>query len=220
LRSDGHALGVVQAWQASDKDFRQPEVDLLAALCAEASIGLENVRLRAKLAHTAATDHLTKLPNRREFERLLGEEIRRCNSRNTPLALVLMDVDHFKSCNDERGHAQGDEVLKALSAAINGASTEKDSAARYGGDEFGLLLPGKDPQQAAKVVQGVRSGLSKRLKAIDEGLSHMTVSAGIGCHHHGEGADELVQEADRAVFRAKRLGRNRVCLAHDPAPEE
>lgn len=214
LRSNGRALGVLQASCPAGRAFTQSEVDLLSALCAEACTGLENARLRAELARTAATDYLTGLPNRREFERLLAEEMSRCKSRNTGLALVLLDVDEFKQCNDLKGHAAGDEVLKALAAAIRDASTEADSAARYGGDEFALLLPGKGAGQAVEVAEKVRQNFKKRLKAIDPSLAHVTLSAGVGCHHYGASLEDLVQEADRAVLRAKREGRDRVCLAH------
>ena len=220
LRSNGNALGVLQAWCPPGRDFSQPQLDLLSALCAEACTGLENVRLRAELANTAATDYLTGLLNRREFERLLSEEMKRCKAASAEIALVLLDVDEFKLCNDAKGHAAGDEVLRILSAAINDAAAQGCIAARHGGDEFAVLLPGKDADQAGQIAEKVRQDFAERLKAINESLDRITVSAGVGCHHYGEGADELVQEADRAMRWAKRTGRNRVCLAHQCACEE
>ncbi|MDR7271964.1 diguanylate cyclase (GGDEF)-like protein/PAS domain S-box-containing protein [Pelomonas saccharophila] len=163
-----------------------------------------------RLQELARIDPLTRLPNRREFEERLALALARCRRSHKALALIFMDVDHFKSINDGHGHAAGDAVLKEFAARIRRAVRSTDTAARLAGDEFVVILEGlqsdtEASQVAAKLVDAIR--LPMPLPAGGEIL--VTTSVGMACWGGvGEGAEDLLERADRALYRAKAAGRD------------
>lgn len=163
----------------------------------------ERRRLTDRLQLEADRDHLTGIANRRRWERGLDQALRDARHENRSLSVVLIDLDHFKRYNDTFGHLAGDEHLRQVAAGIAALVGSRDSVARLGGEEFGLLQPGHSPEQAALVVERLRP-------AIPHG---QTFSAGIARWEPHESPLEVMARADLALYRAKEHGRNRVAIA-------
>jgi two-component system cell cycle response regulator len=174
-----------------------------------------NKRLLAELEALSRTDALTGVGNRRAFDEALLREVPRAQRYRVPLSLVMVDLDHFKKVNDEYGHSGGDEVLRHFGRLVKAVIRESDSAFRYGGEEFALLLPHTDAESACV---GARR-LVERLAATPVGMGkdrvlRVTCSAGVA--GLDAGADEMVARADAALYAAKRGGRNQVQRAGGP----
>jgi diguanylate cyclase (GGDEF)-like protein len=174
--------------------------DLLAV---EVAVTLERVGLLAELETIARTDELTGLRNRRAWHEVLPREMSRALRSSEPLCVAMLDLDHFKQYNDERGHQTGDRLLKQVAGAWSTELRPTDILARYGGEEFTLALPVCPVQEALDVVE--------RLRAVMP--DHQTCSAGIACWDGCESAVELLGRADDALYEAKRAGRNQTAMA-------
>ncbi len=189
---------------------------LVLALCAWV-IALLRDR-EAKLEHLSKTDVLTGLYNRRHFMELVDAELARARRYRTPLALVMVDLDHFKEVNDGRGHQAGDRVLTAVAGAMRESVRETDLAARYGGEEFVLLLPNTDRQGARELAERCREIVADTSVADAGGRIQVTASMGVASYPEDAGdgdVDALLGAADGALYRAKGGGRNRVEMAAD-----
>ena len=169
------------------------------------------------LASLAAKDPLTGLANRRAFDERMASEWSRARRERKPLALLMIDVDHFKSFNDAYGHLEGDSCLRHVAAVMEGCARRGgDFAARIGGEEFALILPGASRSAAATVAEHLRgaiAGLGIEHEKVQEG--HVTISAGVAATTtaSAESPDFLINQADAALYEAKWGGRNKVCLA-------
>jgi diguanylate cyclase (GGDEF)-like protein/PAS domain S-box-containing protein len=166
---------------------------------------LEQLRAR-QLEHseaTARTDPLTSLPNRRAWDEELRREAARARRLGVPLAVALLDLDHFKHYNDEHGHQAGDSLLQEAAKRWQSAMRTTDFVARYGGEEFGVLLPACDPGEVQQTVERIREGTP----------APQTASAGVAVWDGGESMDALVRRADMALYQAKRRGRARTVVA-------
>ena len=162
-------------------------------------------RIRNKwrqLEEQSTYDGLTKIFNRTCFEEILQEEVRRAGRYHFPLTLCLIDLDNFKPFNDTYGHARGDEVLQRFARLALGVIRSTDCLARYGGDEFCILLPHTDFVRAEKF-------LSRLLQQVQEWLDS-TFSAGVTSYRVGESKSDFVARADLALYQAKREGKNRI----------
>jgi diguanylate cyclase (GGDEF)-like protein len=177
------------------------------------------LRRRAAAENAAAvlarTDGLTKLANRRAFEEGLSREWARSARYGRPMSLIMIDVDQFKLFNDTYGHQAGDDTLTAIAGIIAQASKRPgDLAARFGGEEFAILLPDTDQRGAIQIADAIRDGVS-RLRIDHAGSDHkiVTISAGVAMRvlHSRMTATSLVHDADAALYRAKALGRNATC---------
>jgi diguanylate cyclase (GGDEF)-like protein len=155
------------------------------------------------LVRLSGTDQLTGLANRRAWDRELSRAIATARRSSAPLAVALVDVDHFKRVNDTRGHAAGDRLLAAAAAAWAATLRAGDLLARYGGEEFVVLLPGSDAEAAVHAAERIRL-------ACPDGE---TCSVGVAVLAPAETAEDLVGRADAALYAAKRAGRNRTALA-------
>ena len=181
-----------------------------------ARLALRDAELRAvnqHLAELATVDPLTGLANRRLFDERLANEWRRAERSEKPLSAIIFDVDCFKAYNDRYGHAAGDDCLRKVAAVIAGEKREGDLAARIGGEEFALILPGADPYRAMHVARLVRLKLqSLALPHAGSPLGIVTISAGVSSRLGTErlSAENLMAAADEALYRSKRSGRNRV----------
>lgn len=169
---------------------------------------LESARQAAEIL--ARTDELTQLLNRRAFyemgQYLVDQSTRHCS----PLSILLIDLDHLKEINDERGHAAGDAALRLLAQVVGQESRRSDVAGRLGGDEFAVLLPHATTRGATEIAERLRDALS-RLRLHDSGKeTHLTCSVGVAELVAGESLDELILRADQALYRAKGLGRDKV----------
>ena len=193
--------------------FDDEEAMTASSLASHAAIALENARLHQVVERQALVDGLTGISNRRHCEDSLSSEIARGDRLGTPLTLVLADLDDFKAINDRHGHAVGDEVLRQFAEVLRATVRESDLAGRWGGEEFLLLLPGTDGEGGAHLADRVRRTLAGRTFAGKDGAS-FAVTCSFGVAEHGTGGDEreLFANADRALYRAKRRGKNCVEL--------
>ncbi|WP_349542722.1 sensor domain-containing diguanylate cyclase [Bradyrhizobium sp. ARR65] len=183
---------------------------LIAALKRRAAV--EN-----QLAVLANTDGLTGLCNRRRFDEALEAEWRRSQRSGTPIALLMIDADHFKAYNDQHGHQAGDAALTAIAGCIAGATNRaSDLAARYGGEEFAVLVPGVNAEGAFELAEKIRGRLAALRRTQRERQEVCpTISIGLACliPRSGDGPGDLVREADEALYSAKRDGRDRAVMA-------
>lgn len=175
---------------------------------------VEITRLQAQLNEQALRDPLTGLFNRRYLETIVPHELTRCARDGSSLALMMIDIDHFKSVNDRFGHQGGDEVLKALAALLTETVRASDVACRFGGEEFLLLLPSIAAHNAMERADQWRERFAQLEVHSNGAVIHSTLSIGVAMHPE-DGADlhSLVQAADRALYQAKAEGRNRVVAA-------
>jgi diguanylate cyclase (GGDEF)-like protein len=169
-----------------------------------------------RVASQATTDSLTGLANRWTFDEELALEWRRAERVGDPLALILLDIDNFKSINDGHGHQAGDEVLRKVGAVLAASVRQVDLAARYGGEEFAVIVPETDLDGALDLAERLRSALEKEQIELEDG-TRLSVTASLGAAVKGNlpGGEKLVAAADEALYEAKRAGKNRV--APEPA---
>lgn len=167
------------------------------------------------LTKLSSTDALTGIANRRQFDARLADELARLGRRTGPLSLLLMDVDHFKSYNDRYGHPQGDEVLRQLGVLLKASCRKQDLPARVGGEEFALILPDTDDAGAIAMADKIMKALAAMALEHDTSTTDRVVTVSIGATTwntpQNGGADTLYVQADKALYAAKQLGRNRVC---------
>lgn len=175
----------------------------------------ERDRLQAELEHKANTDGLTGLCNRRRFFELGQHALAQATQQHRPVAVMMLDIDHFKRVNDQHGHAAGDQVLTTMASVMAQQLRDTDIVGRLGGEEFAILLPDTPLPVAQEMAEQVRLALSRTEVPLNGGLTlAFTVSIGItGCGASGCEMDELLRRADEALYQAKNAGRNRVCVA-------
>src|SRR5574341_1592608 len=178
----------------------------------------ENARLVDDLRRLSLTDSLTNVGNRRAFDEVLRTEIARSRRHGRDLALVLLDLDHFKRLNDTLGHRAGDLVLTAFATRLGSLIRASDWLFRYGGEEFALLLPDEGSQSGLDAACRFVRGIAERPLAANGAHVALTCSAGVAALRASDAADgaELVARADAALYAAKRAGRNRALRAEEP----
>jgi diguanylate cyclase (GGDEF)-like protein len=180
-------------------------------------------RMRTSLVEQAEQDPLTRLLNRRSFERQARHEAQRAQRSDGPWALLMIDIDHFKRLNDSLGHAAGDVALVAVADALRVALRTEDLAARWGGEEFVLLLVGTAPDAAVPAAERVRMALAGLALTHQDRAFNITASIGVAAAHGAMELAAVLQRADEALYAAKAAGRNRVVLApdsvSDPVPD-
>lgn len=190
---------------------------------AEAKSGLEArvaerttelAEANARLDRLAHEDALTRLPNRRAADAMLARELALHQRERLPLAVLLADIDHFKRINDQHGHPVGDKVLAQVAARLSAALRSSDAAARFGGEEFLVLLPGTDADGLAVIAEKLRAAVAD---APVDPVGRVTLSFGAARLLPGDNPAQLLQRADLALYEAKAGGRNRVCVARSEA---
>jgi two-component system, cell cycle response regulator len=192
--------------------------------------GAIEAQYHEEIYRLTVVDGLTQLFNKRYALDFLDREASRASRHRRPLALVLFDVDHFKAINDARGHSAGDSALRELSMLMKKRVRREECLARWGGEEFALILPEADEGQGRFVAEALRKLVSEHRFGLGEPL-HVTVSAGVSAFHEGmtlpegdpkhrdrdlkvrEGVAAMIDAADRALYEAKRKGRNQVSSA-------
>lgn len=212
------ANGDVEALEGFIADIteqRLAEMRLQESLRAQERLNQALEDSRRELAELAIRDPLTRLYNRRFMEEALARELVRAEREMQPLAVAVLDLDHFKAYNDDYGHAAGDAVLRTFAEAMHGFREGSDIPCRFGGEEFVLILPGLDREGAYRRLDAFRRAVSE-LTLVHEGreLPRLRVSVGVAFFpQHGRRVDDLLTQADHALYAAKQAGRDRVLLA-------
>jgi diguanylate cyclase (GGDEF)-like protein len=194
------------------RDFSERDQELARSLVAQGRIALENARLHNLVRRQAQTDELTDLANRRRFMSALEQEIVRSRRFGTPLSLVLFDLDHFKRVNDQCGHQVGDLVLRRTADTVRARIRATDLAARIGGEEFAILLPGTDAAGAVTFAENLRRDVRREV-TVEDVRWPTTASFGVAQVREGMSIETLVGAADGALYQAKADGRDRVRAA-------
>ncbi len=206
-------LGLLYFEPRPESGRATPEV-YLNMLAENVSLALANLRLRDTLREMAMADPLTGLANRRQLEGMIEAQLAEAERRTTPVSCLMIDIDHFKRFNDVFGHEAGDMVLREVGAVLRHATREDGHAFRYGGEEFLLLMPGANAEQALARAEEIRVRIAALEVSHHNGeLGPITASIGVATAPAQCTFDRLIQTADTAVYRAKALGRDRVVSA-------
>jgi diguanylate cyclase (GGDEF)-like protein len=209
---------VLYFYRRDRDDFQSDEIEVLMTFAHFSAGALDNAELHARTAALAATDALTGLFNRRVFDVRLAEEVQRTRRFGQFFSLLLLDIDHFKRINDRHGHMFGDQVLRRLADVLRAQMREVDVVARFGGEEFVVVLPGTDATGAQQMAERLRASIAATDFAFGEQAPvPVTVSVGTASFPEdaASGAD-LLAHADVALYQAKANGRNRVCRYRGP----
>lgn len=219
--SDGAVFGVINLHKAEINAFRDQDLSFFQAVANNLAAALERARLYEKARQESIRDELTGIYNRRYFQEYAGREMLKARRHHDSLALVMLDLDHFKLVNDNCGHAVGDQVLTQVAESLRNGIRQSDLVARYGGEEFTIMLPDTDMEDACRLTDKLRKTVAHKLSAASNGdqWQAITFSAGISCFpEDGDTIEELFEAADRRLYLAKNQGRNQVVGSkQDPA---
>ncbi len=211
IKIGGHAIGVMNFTdRVDDSMFDKNALKLFLAIAPQIAITIDRAMLKEKAGefqHLSVTDSLTGLLNRRYIEERLLEEVKRSNRHGLAMSFMMLDVDHFKSYNDSFGHPAGDDALRTVGHVIRETLRGADVAARFGGEEFSILLPQTTSEEAVAIAERIRRNIEKTK------FVHRVVTSSIGvasCSAELCDSANLIAAADKALYEAKRRGRNRV----------
>ncbi len=219
LVAQSKTLGSLTIECATDTAYRevQEHLDGVLQFLQLTGMAVASLNLRSQLEEQSIRDALTGLFNRHFMQITLDRELLRASRAGSPLALMMLDVDHFKRFNDTYGHAAGDAMLRAIGHAFREGVRAEDTVCRYGGEEFAIILPGLHAEAALERAERIRRGIASLDVAFGNGSGHTTISVGIALYPlDGLDADRLLRKADGALYRAKHNGRNQVWLAEEP----
>jgi len=203
-------LGMVVLMFEKTNTLGTHEIELLEVLGNQAATSIANAKLYEEIERLAVTDGLTGLFNHRHFQETLAQEFNRVERFSEPISLLIIDIDHFKKINDTYGHPVGDAVLKKVSGIIRKTIRNIDIPARYGGEEFAVILLGTDTNGALKMAERLRRSIADAKFSSEQNAFNVTVSIGISTHaREMRKKEDLVEQADKALYHAKRTGRNR-----------
>jgi diguanylate cyclase (GGDEF)-like protein len=215
---DDRVMGVLSVQCVEPNAFDEDSKRLLEAMAAQTAMALENARLHGVARFGATMDSLTKVYNHGRFVELVHEAIVESDKKGTQVSLIMLDIDHFKQYNDTYGHVAGDNVLAMVAGALKSSVREDDAVGRWGGEEFGVLLPGLSADEAKKVARRIRREVAELTPADGQGriIISPTVSQGISTYPFPSGsATNLIEDADAALYFAKEHGRNQLVIT-DP----
>ena len=216
-------VGVLNFSSARVDAFSESDQALFETVANQAALALANARLYKETLELTETDGLTGLLNRRGLDKRLALEWARAHRDTMPLSAIMIDIDHFKTYNDQQGHQRGDETLRKVARLLERTVRQVDAVARYGGEEFFVILPRTTTQQALAVAEKLR----RTVEAADfergylQPLGRVTISCGVatGPNPGISTAADVVEAADRALYSAKHGGRNQVCVSTEAFAE-
>jgi diguanylate cyclase (GGDEF)-like protein len=226
LRARGRLVGVLvildREPSAEDPKLSHTVAELLLAVLEGPAVALDNALRLRRAEALSVTDDLTQLYNSRYLNLVLRRESKRASRNGRPLSLLFMDLDGFKSVNDTYGHLAGSRALVEAATVIRRSARETDVVARFGGDEFALVLPDTGSEGAAAVGERIRERIAAHPFLEDAGLNiHLTLSIGVATlPDMATSAEELVRTADTAMYRVKGSGKNGIFIARGEEPAE
>jgi diguanylate cyclase (GGDEF)-like protein len=210
LKQENRTAGVLMLCRA-ESDFRESDRQILEIFSTQVALLLGMIRAREQIVGLADTDDLTGIWNKRFFRRQLPQEIERARTYSIPLSLLLFDIDDFKEINDSLGHVIGDVVLSELCGAVREMLRPPDFIARFGGDEFAIILPHTDLPGASSVAERILAVVRDlTIPTDEEGAVRCSISIGIAEYDPADvTANDLVRRADEKLYVSKRQGKNR-----------
>ncbi len=211
LKSSGRVIGVLDLYDRVDATaFDEADLATIRTFASQATVAVDNVLLHEEAQRLSITDGLTGLWNFRYFTMTVAKEIERAARFGRPLALLMLDLDHFKVVNDTHGHPRGDAVLVEFAGRLKGQVRDVDTVARYGGEEFVVVLPETDEEGARLAAERICDAMRRRPFGDPDALPvDVTVSAGVAVFPtHGASSSALLRMADEALYEAKRAGRD------------
>jgi diguanylate cyclase (GGDEF)-like protein len=213
IKIKDQVIGVMEVVnKTTGEPFTKEDLDLLMRLVDQTAIAIERASLYQKMAELAITDDLTKLFNTRYLNRTMETEIQRSSRYNTSVSLIFMDIDYFKLVNDQYGHLVGSKVLVEIGQLLIKNLRSIDIVARYGGDEFVIVLPQTPPNAAKQIAERMRKIIEQNIFLKKEGYS-LKITASFGVASYPESAkskEELLRLADEAMYKVKYQTRNAV----------
>lgn len=214
IKSQGRLIGILALGKKQeDRLYSHGDIELVTSIANQAGIIIENAHLYTQATTRANTDGLTSLYNHRHFHQRLEQEIARATRFGTSFSLIMLDLDLFKAYNDIYGHLAGDQVLKKVGLAIENSVRSIDIAFRYGGEEFTVILPETRLDDAYRVAERIRKTIESKTS-----FREMPVTASLGIASwpsDGVMKEEIISQADAALYRAKQTGRNRTSLSSE-----
>lgn len=216
LISEGRVIGVFNLESTRRAAFGQRDLRILTALAGYATVAIQNARLFEQTKRLAITDGLTELFNHRYLHEAMERSLDRCRRDGHPLAVIMLEIDSFKRYNDTYGHQRGDEVLRTVADLLRKGSRPSDIIARYGGDEFMIVLPNTPKDAASEIAERLRRAVEAYPFLLGGNVvTSVTLSVGVAASpDDGESIDAIVDAVDRAQYTAKRSGGNKVHVAH------
>ncbi len=214
LAAEGEIMGCISLDSDQPNAFDTQDLQFFSVIGYQMAATLKHFQKLNSIKDMAIYDTLTNLHNRRHFEERLGAETQKSFLSNSPLSLIMVDIDYFKKVNDTFGHDAGDKVLCKIASLLKNSVRKDDTVARYGGEEFVLILPGAKLEVAAIISERIRRLVETTLFDIGQSQINITISIGISNlpAHRARSKEELIKMADQALYHAKRGGRNRVCI--------
>ncbi len=209
LTAAGRTIGLLELYLATDeRTFSDQEIEVYGSMAGQAAVALQNVQLLRHLRAAADVDQVTGVNNHRYLQERLTQEVARSARSRSPLSVLMIDLDGFKAINDAHGHADGDRVLRNVAAGLRLAVRANDIVARYGGDEFVVLMPDTDLAAARLVAERVVAGVRGQRHQLADGTEgSVACSAGLALYpDDGRTATRLLRTADAAMYRVKRAG--------------
>jgi len=216
LKAKDKVNGLIVADNFVTKEpITKDDIMILTMLANQAGLAIQNSRLYESAVTRAHSDSLTELWNHGYFQYLLQDEVEKTKAMKSPLSMLMLDIDDFKALNDMFGHQAGDRILKELAQFLKNRSRKMDYVCRYGGEEFTIILPQADKDEAFSIAEHLRSEIEKHpfIQHISaESEKKLTVSIGIATFpRNGCSPSELISASDRALYQAKRKGKNTTC---------
>ena len=215
--NNNKTIGVLEMINKKDGgSFDEKDLNLLLKLVDQAAIAIERSALYKQMEELVVTDDLTKLFNFRHLEQTLDLEIRRCQRYNLSFSIIFMDLDFFKNINDTYGHLMGSKTLIEVAQLLIECLREVDIIARYGGDEFVIVLPQTDTETTYRITKRIQKAIREHVFLKEEGINvKITASFGIASYpDHAKSKRDLIRLADEAMYRVKNMNRDGITIAH------